>query len=812
MQVAPFSTCFYCSIIFVSFVGGLSYGADSLSSGQSMKDGETLVSSGQSFELGFFSPRSSENRYLGIWYKITPETVVWVANRDNPLADLSGVLTFGHEGNLVLLNQSKSVVWSSNSSGVLTNPVARLLESGNLVLWDNISSNPSDAYSWQSFDYPCNTLLADMKLGLNLRTGFKWYLTAWKSVDDPSPSDYTSTLTDQGLPQIVIFRNGSTKTYRSGMWNGVQFSGLSVAANSISRQMLVDNQTDVYFAYQALNDGIITRVSLNESGSLQRLVRPKESASWTVMYTIPSDPCDNYGLCGANGFCRSNRYSRCECLQGFTPKSPEEWQMLYFSGGCMRKVPVNCSKGEGFFKLSRVKLPDLVDYSLNESMSLEECKVECLKNCSCTAFANSDIRGGGSGCLMWFAELIDVSDFEDASYEQDLHIRLSASELDSFRDTAKKRKLVITTVASAISGLLLLGIALGITIWKRGMKIGGLRNEIDLPLFDLDTITAATNNFSPRNLIGAGGFGSVYKGNLSTDQEIAVKRLSKDSGQGLEEFRNEVALIAKLQHRNLVSLLGCCIDRDERMLIYEYMPNKSLNNFIFDHDKRFSLPWDGRFEIIIGIGRGILYLHQDSKLKVVHRDLKTSNILLDANLNPKISDFGLARIFGGDEKEARTRRIIGTYGYMSPEYAFDGKFSVKSDVFSFGVLLLEIVSGKRNRGFYHPSHHHNLLGHAWLLWNERRASELLDDSLADSSIISQVERCIPVGLLCVQKFPGDRPSMSSVVFMLANEEAILPHPKPPGFFMERSPTNSGATSPRELYTDNLITITMLEGR
>ncbi|XP_048131120.1 G-type lectin S-receptor-like serine/threonine-protein kinase At4g27290 [Rhodamnia argentea] len=351
---APFSTCFYCSIIFVSFVGGLSFGADSLSSGQSMKDGETLVSSGQSFELGFFSPGSSKSRYLGIWYKITPETVVWVANGGNPLTDSSGVLTSGHEGTLALLNQSKGVVWSSNSSGVLTNPVACLLESGNLVLWDNISSNPGDTYSWQSFDYPCDTLLSYMKLGSNLRTGFKWYLTAWKSVDDPSPSDYTCGLDDQGLPHIVILRNGSTRTYQSGVWNGVEFSGLSVAANSISRQMLVNNQTDVYFAYQAPGDGIITRVSLNESGSLQRLVRKKESASWIVMYSLPNDSCDNYALCGANGFCRSNLSSKCQCLQGFIPKSPEEWQMLYFSGGCMRKVPVNCSKGEGFFKLSRV--------------------------------------------------------------------------------------------------------------------------------------------------------------------------------------------------------------------------------------------------------------------------------------------------------------------------------------------------------------------------------------------------------------------------------------------------------------------------
>ncbi|KAK3424074.1 hypothetical protein EUGRSUZ_F00850 [Eucalyptus grandis] len=409
---------------------------------------------------------------------------------------------------------------------------------------------------------------------------------------------------------------------------------------------------------------------------------------------------------------------------------------------------------------------------------------------------------------MWFSDLIDIREFEQDV--QNIFIKLSASELDSIQSPVNKKILLTVTVASVISGLLIAGIALSI-IWKSRMKRRGLQSQkedIDLPLYDFSTIAVATGHFSQTNMIGAGGFGSVYKGNLSMGQEIAVKRLSKGSRQGLEEFMNEVLLIAKLQHRNLVGLLGCCIEGEERMLIYEYMPNKSLDYFIFDDDRSFLLAWKSRFDIVLGIARGLLYLHQDSKLQVIHRDLKTSNILLDADLNPKISDFGLARIFGGNEREASTRRIIGTYGYMSPEYAFDGKFSVKSDVFSLGVVLLEIVSGKKNRGFCHPDHQHNLLGHAWLLWSVSRSLELLHESLCDSFIASQVERCIHVGLLCVQKLPGDRPTMSSVVFMLANEEAILPQPKQPGFFMERE----ASLIREELYTRNIITITMPEGR
>ncbi|XP_028079811.1 G-type lectin S-receptor-like serine/threonine-protein kinase At4g03230 isoform X2 [Camellia sinensis] len=236
------------------------------------------------------------------------------------------------------------------------------------------------------------------------------------------------------------------------------------------------------------------------------------------------------------------------------------------------------------------------------------------------------------------------------------------------------------------------------------------KKGIDVPVFDLESILEATNYFSDENKLGQGGFGPVYKGNFPGGQEIAIKRLSTHSGQGLEEFKNEVILIAKLQHRNLVRLLGYCIEGDEKILLYEYMPNKSLDTFIFDQTLCLSLDWKKRFDIILGIARGLLYLHQDSRLRIIHRDLKTSNILLDEEMNPKISDFGLARIVKGEETEANTIRIVGTYGYMSPEYALDGMFSAKSDVFSFRVIVLEIVSGKRNTGFYQSKEALNLLG------------------------------------------------------------------------------------------------------
>ncbi|CAL2251417.1 unnamed protein product [Prunus armeniaca] len=301
--------------------------------------------------------------------------------------------------------------------------------------------------------------------------------------------------------------------------------------------------------------------------------------------------------------------------------------------------------------------------------------------------------------------------------------------------------------------------------------------------FDFSTIVAATNNFSDDNKLGEGGFGQVYKGILSNGQEVAVKRLSKNSGQGAEEFKNEMVLVAKLQHRNLVRLYGFCLEGEEKILVYEYVSNKSLDYFLFDPEKQGQLDWVRRYKIIAGIARGIMYLHEDSRLRIIHRDLKASNILLDGEMHPKISDFGMARIFGVDQTQANTSRIVGTYGYMSPEYAMHGQFSVKSDLYSFGVLLLEIISGKKNSCFFQTDAAEDLVSHAWKLWRGGTPLELLDPSMRDSYSRSEVIRCIHIGLLCVQEDPADRPTMQSVVLMLNSYSVTLPLPEQPAFFL-----------------------------
>ncbi|KAK8297325.1 hypothetical protein V6Z12_D05G181700 [Gossypium hirsutum] len=298
----------------------------------------------------------------------------------------------------------------------------------------------------------------------------------------------------------------------------------------------------------------------------------------------------------------------------------------------------------------------------------------------------------------------------------------------------------------------------------------------DLHHFNLATIQTATNNFSRENKLGEGGFGPVYKGKMPTGKEVAVKRLSINSKQGLEEFKNEVKLIFKLQHKNLVRLLGYCLEEDEKLLVYEYMANNSLDAFLFDSEKCKVLDWEKRSNIITGTARGLQYLHEDSRLTIIHRDLKANNVLLDDDMNPKISDFGTARTFGGNQMEANTERVVGTYGYMAPEYALEGLFSNKSDVYSFGVLMLEILSGKRNRGFYHQDCGQSLLTYAWLLWNEGKGQELIDPNIAGNCAIQEVLRWIHIALLCVQDDPALRPTMSSAILMLGSKSVNLPQP------------------------------------
>ncbi|XP_054779061.1 cysteine-rich receptor-like protein kinase 25 [Prosopis cineraria] len=308
-------------------------------------------------------------------------------------------------------------------------------------------------------------------------------------------------------------------------------------------------------------------------------------------------------------------------------------------------------------------------------------------------------------------------------------------------------------------------------------------SSVDYLQFDLETVKLATNNFCHDNKLGEGGFGEVFKGSLPNGQDIAVKRLSLSSRQGAEEFKNEVVLVAKLQHRNLVRLLGFCLDGEEKILIYEFIPNKSLDHFLFDEERKSMLNWPKRYKIIQGIARGLLYLHEDSRLKIIHRDLKANNILLDEEMNPKITDFGMAKIFGLSQTQGYTDRIVGTFGYMSPEYAMHGQLSTKVDVYSFGVLILEIISGQKSTSFHESNYDEHLLNFAWRKWRDGTSLEVSDMSLRDSYTREEVSRCIQIALSCVQEDPARRPTMQGIVLVLNSYSVSVAIPEGPPFLV-----------------------------
>uniref|UniRef100_K3YGJ6 non-specific serine/threonine protein kinase n=1 Tax=Setaria italica TaxID=4555 RepID=K3YGJ6_SETIT len=674
------------------------------------------------------------------------------------------MLALTSSSHIVLSDGNGRILWRSNSSSIRSSPATTISAEAALENTGNFILRPlgHSTILWQSFDHPADTLLPGMNLRISHKMHPLQHLISWKGPQDPSPGAFSYGADPDCFLQRFIW-NGTRPHRRSPVWSSYFLLGSYTDNFHHTIYMAVhrgdDDEVYMSFGIPIESLSLLIRMEISYSGKVNILRWNSNMSAWTALYTQPAHECNVYAYCGPYGYCdNSETTPTCKCPDGFEPKDDEDWNKGRFLEGCRRKKALRCSTGDGFLTLPGMKVPD--HFLLIRNKSFDECTVECRSNCSCMAYAYANmstraIDGDDTRCLIWTGMLIDTEKCSEGG--ENLYIRTNklSGLISCFHLSAYLTRQVFEFLKFMMLSTILSGKQGSKEIWTR-LMLGDMSGtheladrKLDLPLISFREIAVATQNFSDSAILGRGGFGTVYK---TTDKMLHLS--STDAAR------------------------------------------KSL------------LDWPTRFQIIKGIARGLLYLHQDSRLTIIHRDLKAGNVLLDAEMRPKISDFGTARIFGIDEQQSNTNRVVGTYGYMSPEYALEGIISLKSDVYSFGVLLLEVVSGLKISATGPVTGSLNLIAHAWSLWKDGNLRDLVDSSIVESCSPDEILRCIHIGLLLVQDNPNARPLMPWVVSSLENSDIELPQPSEPMYF---SRSNYRIVEAGESSVSNM-SLGTLEGR
>ncbi|PON74865.1 Serine/threonine protein kinase [Trema orientale] len=631
----------------------ISIGSDTIFTGHSLSGNQTINSPSRVFEMGFFTP----------------------------------ALKLLENGNLTLLNESKTVVWSTNSTSRLSNStIGVLLDNGNFVIRDSFDSS---VVLWQSFDHPTDTWLPGGKVGYNKVNNEKLVLRPWKNPQNPAPGIFSNEVEQNGTRHFLLW-NDSKSYWTIGYWNGKIFSLVPEIEldEYVTNITYVSNENESYYTYDATYSDALTRFMIETTGQLRQYVWGKDFGRWNLYWMRPLEQCEVYGFCGSFGKCNQHDMPLCVCLEGFEPKRRKDGELGYHSDGCVRKTPLECSKGgfDEFLVMPNVRLP-----SNSESLAAQnvvECRLACLSNCSCSAYAYDN------QCSIWTGDLFNLKQLSpDERVGKYLHLRLAASDLAGFKTSKRKTSPRIAIATVLIVGLFFLSGIVAVFM-RRRCFVGASETLGDsVVLFKYRDLKAATKNFSEK--LGEGGFGVVFKGTLPNSTSIAVKKL-KSLKQGEQQFRTEVKTIGTIQHVNLVRLRGFCAENSRRFLVYDYVPKGSLESRLFRKSLTI-LDWKVRYQIAIGTAKGLCYLHEECRDCIIHCDIKPENILLDEEYNPKIADFGLAKLVGRDfSRVLKTMR--GTRGYLAPEWISGEAITSKADVFSYGMLLFELISGRRNSG------------------------------------------------------------------------------------------------------------------
>ncbi|XP_054785238.1 G-type lectin S-receptor-like serine/threonine-protein kinase SD2-2 [Prosopis cineraria] len=742
---------------------------------------DTLPSQNRTFELGFFTFNGGQSNhyYLAVRYASVPlPTYVWVANREKPSKNLAdSTLEITETGLLLVKDSPTSILWQSTNLETSGAAQLKLLDSGNLILVTHEGS-----VSWQSFDFPTDAWLPGMNL---TRTRS---LVSWRSPTDPSPGLYSLRLRPPGYGEFELLFNNSRSYWTTGRWTGDSF--LNIPEMMIPYLYLfhfVNPFTPTAsfgFREKPLN-GLSppTYFRVEPYGQVRQYTWWSQAGSWNIFWSGPKNVCDVHGLCGSLGVCQGETTPKCECVSGFKPLDDGRWASGDYSGGCRQKTDSLCDKSDGFVDMGVMSF-EAPNARSSQSKSRSNCETTCLSSCDCIGLS-FDQRT--SSCKNFYGSILNLHNSSSGtSVDGNLYVRVQREQ------SGKKssRQILTGTIIGAIAFLGLIVATLLVLLnrrQKKKLQEDGFIHALNLQLFSYKELQLATRGFSEK--VGHGGFGTVFQGELPDSTLVAVKRLERP-GSGEKEFRAEVSTIGNIQHVNLVRLRGFCSENSHRLLVYELMPNGALSSYLRKEGGP-SLSWEVRFRIAVGTAKGIAYLHEECRDCIIHCDIKPENILLDASFTAKVSDFGLAKLMGRDfSRVLATMR--GTWGYVAPEWISGVAITTKADVYSYGMTLLELISGRRNveappqsagdggcceeagekeKWFFPPWAARQIIEGNW--------TAIVDKRLGNACNMEEVRRVAMVAVWCIQDDEGSRPSMGMVVKMLEGlvEVSVPPTPK-----------------------------------
>ncbi|XP_057866124.2 G-type lectin S-receptor-like serine/threonine-protein kinase SD2-5 [Cryptomeria japonica] len=739
--------------------------------------GNALYSVNKTFVLGIFAPTPDVAAFFLSIKNGNSGMIVWTANRDTPISSNDQFL-FSEDGN-ASLTKDGTVIWSTQTGGKGVG-IMELQESGNLVLLDN-SSN----IIWQSFDHPTDTLLSNQSLKVGMKLIY-WTMEA----------DSRKTITLDGSPVMATLTD--------------RYLGMYDEEKNLLSQFIFSSFPD---------EAGFRAAVLGQGGALTFEIIETEGPTILDQTVIPADNCQLPSACASYFVCQSN--GQCQC--------PRLLNSIYGSSCAPAPLPLCGSSND---PVSFYKLGDDLNYFANEFVSplkmsqLGDCQKACNNNCSCSVFFFQKSSGN---CYL-FNQIGNLKTSTDDStafvaYFKGLGNLTNGTSSGSGKGNANH--FIFIVIIAVVTVIVVIGIVyIGYRFFRKKEAPDTLNESSDderflnnipgLPTrFSYRQLQDATDNFSKR--LGKGGFGSVYEGTLPDGSIVAVKKL-EGIGQGKKEFHAEVATIGSIHHVHLVRLRGFCAEGLHRLLVYEFMANRSLDRFLFRNKKQeVILDWDRRYNIALGTAKGLAYLHEDCSVRIIHCDIKPENILLDDNYVAKVSDFGLAKLMTREQSHVFTT-LRGTRGYLAPEWLTTFAISEKSDVYSFGMVLLEIIGGRKNFNPEEASEKAYFPAYAFKQIEEQKLENLLDPELDYEPSDERLSRAVKAALWCIQEDFSLRPSMGKVVQML---EGLMYIPQPPvsyqtGFRIHnsllKSTSEEGTSSnPSDYNSQDMLSAVRLSG-